>query len=323
MSTFFAHLLAVHDLPERVDPEQADARGELRHAGVLVALLDLGDLLGLGVEAHRDDVVRIDVGAPDRLQGAHRGRTARRVHGLEVRVGGQDRLRRREPLVLGAVGAQLADDLELALERPEPGEHAAHARVERRDPGHAGEHAQLVARLQLRREVLAREDAALEVVRRDDRRLALPGRDVVVEQDDLDALLDGLVERLAHGRARGRDGDALDALRDHVLDRRDLTRVVRGALALGERDRRARMRLVPLLRRVLEREEEPDGELRDESQLDRRGPAAGRGRGLRLGPRGGAGGGPQRGQQHGGAQRRAGQESFSRQRTSPPDGIGR
>ena len=112
------------------------------------------------------------------------------------------------------------------------------------------------------------ELAALEVVRRDDRALLLPGRDVVVHQDDLDARLDRLVERGRHGRARRRDGDALDALGDHVLDRGDLAGVVGAALAAGVDDARARRRLVPLLRRVDEREVEVDRELRDEPELD-------------------------------------------------------
>ena len=120
-------------------------------------------------------------------------------------------------------------------------------------PGTPARIAELVARLEPRREVLAGEHAAVEVVRGDDRGLAFPGRDVVVDQHDLDAVLLRRLERGHHGRARRRDRDALHACRDHVLDRRDLTRVVGRALSLAEEDLRAGRLLVELLRPVLQR----------------------------------------------------------------------
>jgi hypothetical protein len=50
------------------------------------------------------------------------------------------------------------------------------------------EHPELVSGLEVLRQVGAGEASALEVVRRDDGGLALPGGYVVVHEDDLDAL---------------------------------------------------------------------------------------------------------------------------------------
>ena len=65
----------------------------------------------------------------------------------------------------------------------------------------------------------------------------------------------------------GRHRDAGHALRDEVLDRGDLTGVIRGGLTLREEHLGLGVRLVPGLGRVLEREEEIDRELRHEAEL--------------------------------------------------------
>ena len=71
------------------------------------------------------------------------------------------------------------------------------------------------------------------VVGRHDRGLAVPVRQVVVDQDDLHPGLDRGVEGRLDLRAGRRDRDALHALRDHRLDDRDLAFMVVARLALA------------------------------------------------------------------------------------------
>ena len=209
-----------------------------------------------------------DAGVLDRLDRAQCRRPARRVHRRQGRRGRENRLSSCGALGLVAIGLEARDDLDLILHRAEALEHAGDAIDERGRRGIALEDAEGVARLEPCGEVLAGEHAAVEIVRRDDGALLLPLGDVVVHEDDLHPCLDRLVERRRHGWARRRDGNALDSLSDHVLDRRDLARVVRPALATGVDDLRARGCLVPLLGRVDEREVEVDRELGDEPEFD-------------------------------------------------------
>jgi hypothetical protein len=84
-----------------------------------------------------------------------RRRPAGGVDRRQVLVRRQASSGRRRALRLVAVGLELRDDLDLAPQRAEPGEHAVDAVVE---GGHAGtpfEDSERVARLQLRREELA------------------------------------------------------------------------------------------------------------------------------------------------------------------------
>ena len=117
MSTFFGDRLAVDDLPERLDAVEPDVERELRDTRVLAAGLDLRDLLRLGVVADHHEARRVDMRVRQRLVGAERRRATRRVERLQVGVRRQDRLRLVEALGLVAVGLELADDLELALQR--------------------------------------------------------------------------------------------------------------------------------------------------------------------------------------------------------------
>ena len=151
---------------------------------------------------------------------------------LQVGIGGQDVLGDRGAELLRAVGRALADDLD--LEAAETFHHAVDAVVERRHARNAFEDADLVAVLQHRLEILAGDPAAVEVVGRDQRRLALPVRNAVVDQHHLDAGRDRLVERGRDGRIDRRDGDPLDALRDHRFDQRDLPLDVGGRLPLAD-----------------------------------------------------------------------------------------
>ena len=64
-------------------------------------------------------------------------------------------------------------------------------------------------------------------------------------EDDLDARVDGLLQLVLDVRAGRGDGDRLDALGDHRLDRGDLALVVGAALALGEDDLGVRVVLRP------------------------------------------------------------------------------
>ena len=97
----------------------------------------------------------LDAGVLDRLDRADHRRPAGRVDRGQVRVRGEHRLGCRRSLGLVAVGLELRDDLDLALERAEAGEHARDALVERRDARDSLEDAERVARLELGREVLA------------------------------------------------------------------------------------------------------------------------------------------------------------------------
>ena len=198
------------------------------------------------------------------------GGPAGRVHRCEVGVSRQDRLGCAESLRLVAIRLQLADDLQLGLHRAEACEHAVDAVIERGAARDTFQDRELVARLEPRGDVLARKHPAVVVVGRDDRRLSLPGRDVVVDQDDLHPLLLGGLKRRYDRRTRRGDRDPFHSGRDHVLDRGDLTRVVGRALPLREHDRGAGSLLVELLCAVLQGEVEAHRELRDHPELHHR-----------------------------------------------------
>ena len=96
----------------------------------------------------------------------------------------------------------------------------------------------------------------------------LPAGDAVVHEDNLHARRNRLVERRRHARIDRRDGDALHALGDHLLDERDLAFDVGRRLALAVDDLDVRMVLGPGLGGVFHRLEVGHRELGDVPDLD-------------------------------------------------------
>ena len=84
---------------------------------------------------------------------------------------------------------------------PSASEEAGDPVLERRRAGDALEHGDGVAGLELLGHELAGELAAGQVVGGDERGLAVPAGDVVVDEDDLDAGVDRLLERVLDVRA--------------------------------------------------------------------------------------------------------------------------